>query len=381
MLGIQIVSFDWPWPANYGGIIDVYYRIEELLLRGVHVRLHVVAREDRSADVPLHWRQAGIEVFSHLRRGPWSALLPRPYIVGSRAVGSLLPNLVNGAGVLLFEGVHCTGWLAHPRLGNKVQWVRVHNRESEYYEQLSLSPTTALRRLYYREEARRLRSYEARVLAQADLLLPVSPHDEAWCESLHSGGVLLHRSYVGPSKVDLALGCGEYALFHAALHVDDNETSARQLIALLEHRPAYRLIVAGRTPSAGLRAFAKTFTNVNIVADPSTAEMHALIRGAQVVLLRANHNAGYKIKLIESLAMARHVIANAAMVHGAPGLAAAVAVVETQEEWLAALDRCWTAETSETDQHHRSQLLAPYLRGALADRLVEKIREATFTKN
>ena len=181
----------------------MYYRIDELLTRGVQVRLHVVAFDDRRGSVPAHWRDAGIEVFFHLRRGAWSALSPKPYIVASRTVGSLLPNMANGAPVILFEGTHCTGWLAHPRLGSKAQWVRVHNHESDYYQQLSESQTGWARRLYYREEARRLRSYEPKVLAQADLLLPFSPHDAAWCESLRPREVMLQRSYVGPKEVDV----------------------------------------------------------------------------------------------------------------------------------------------------------------------------------
>ncbi len=359
----------------------MYYRIDELLARGVHVRLHVVAHVDRSTGVPEHWRSAGIEVFFHLRRGAWSALSPKPYIVASRTVGSLLPNLVNGPPIILFEGVHCAGWLAHPRLGGKAQWVRVHNRESEYYQQLSEAPTTTLRRFYYREEARRLRGYESSVLAQADLLLPMSPHDEAWCRTLNPREVLLHPSYVGPRSVTAQLGTGDYALFHGALHVDDNEAAARELVAVMQQRPGRRLIVAGRTPSGGLAAFAKTHPNVELIADPSTAEMHTLVQGAQVVLLRAKHRAGYKIKLIESLAMARHVVANAAIVHGAPGLRGAVTLADSEADLLAAIDAAWERACTETDLAERRILLQPYLRDALVQQLVQKIEEATFSRN
>ena len=29
---LHIVSFNVPWPADYGGVIDVYYRIKAVLL-------------------------------------------------------------------------------------------------------------------------------------------------------------------------------------------------------------------------------------------------------------------------------------------------------------------------------------------------------------
>ena len=376
------MSFDWPWPPDYGGVIDVYYRIDALLARGVAVRLHVVAPDDRSPEVPPPWVAAGIDVFHHRRRGGWSALSRKPYIVNSRLVGSLLPNLANGAPVILFEGVHCAGWLGHPRLGELAQWVRVHNVEADYYAQLAEAPTTWRRRIYYREEARRLRGYERRVLAQADLLLPASAQDEPWCETVNPGKVFGHRSYVSTGAVDVLPGRGDYALFHGALHVDDNEAAARTLMRVFEGMPAgRRLVVAGRAPSAKLKAAIDLADRVDLMESPSIAAMRGLIRNAQVVVLRAHHAAGYKIKLIESLALGRHVVANGAMYQGAPPLRAALHPAETDDDYRAAIDAIWEREVSPADVAARRRMLRPYLRDGLAEAFVEKLRAETFKKN
>lgn len=37
---LNIVSFDVPFPPNYGGIIDVFYKIKELHNLGVDIYLH-----------------------------------------------------------------------------------------------------------------------------------------------------------------------------------------------------------------------------------------------------------------------------------------------------------------------------------------------------
>ena len=37
---LHVVSFDVPFPANYGGIIDVFYRIKTLSESGVKIHLH-----------------------------------------------------------------------------------------------------------------------------------------------------------------------------------------------------------------------------------------------------------------------------------------------------------------------------------------------------
>jgi hypothetical protein len=37
---LHIVSFDVPFPANYGGVIDVFYKIKYLHEQGVEIYLH-----------------------------------------------------------------------------------------------------------------------------------------------------------------------------------------------------------------------------------------------------------------------------------------------------------------------------------------------------
>jgi len=37
---LHIVSFDIPYPANYGGVIDVFYKAQALTAKGVKVHLH-----------------------------------------------------------------------------------------------------------------------------------------------------------------------------------------------------------------------------------------------------------------------------------------------------------------------------------------------------
>ena len=37
---LHIVSFDVPWPADYGGVIDVFYKVKALAEIGVRIHLH-----------------------------------------------------------------------------------------------------------------------------------------------------------------------------------------------------------------------------------------------------------------------------------------------------------------------------------------------------
>ena len=40
LISLHIVSFDIPFPANYGGVIDVFYKIRALHHAGVRIQLH-----------------------------------------------------------------------------------------------------------------------------------------------------------------------------------------------------------------------------------------------------------------------------------------------------------------------------------------------------
>ncbi len=380
-LAIQVVSFDWPWPANYGGIVDVYYRIESLLEQGVTVELLVVSQHPQPGPIPASWRDKRFSLFTFPRRGKRSLLSLKPYIVSSRAVAPLLPKLASGPPIILFEGIHTTAYLGHPRLANHEQWIRVHNREAEYYQELSETTSSWKARMYYKEEARRLRTYEPSVLAEADLLLPISQKDESYCESLAPNRVLPHSCSTSLKAVDIKTGKGEYVLFHAGLHVSDNASSAIELAKRMSARPNIKFIIAGKDPSSQLEAKLNGLSNVELVANPSINEMHTLIANAQLILLHVNHQAGFKVKLLESLARGRWVLANSKMVYGAPGLKDGVAVADEPQEWISLVDKLWRRPFLNEDKEARVTLLKGYLRSDLAEVFVKKLKEVTFNRN
>jgi hypothetical protein len=37
---LHIISFDVPYPANYGGVIDIYYKLKALKKQGIKIHLH-----------------------------------------------------------------------------------------------------------------------------------------------------------------------------------------------------------------------------------------------------------------------------------------------------------------------------------------------------
>ena len=62
-----------------------------------------------------------------------------PFIVNTRKNKALLQNLLTDNDPILFEGIHCTAWLKHPALKDRVKVVRTHNIEYQYYKTTSYS--------------------------------------------------------------------------------------------------------------------------------------------------------------------------------------------------------------------------------------------------
>ena len=125
---LHIVAFDVPFPANYGGVIDIYYKIKAIYEEGIDIKLHVYNYGRKLSKSELSKYCSEINYYSRkIYKNPFMGTLP--YVVNSRNSSDLLNNLQKDQAPILFEGLHCTYYLAHPSLQNRVKIVRTHNIE------------------------------------------------------------------------------------------------------------------------------------------------------------------------------------------------------------------------------------------------------------
>jgi len=155
---LHIVCFDVPYPADYGGVIDVFYKIKALHELGVKIHLHCFEYgRPRQSELNKYCE----EVIYYRRNTGWRGVsLSLPYIVKSRANKGLLQNLIKDEHPVLLEGIHCTYFLFTDQLKNKKVFVRLHNVEYEYYSQLANNESSFFKRSYYNQESKLLKSYE-----------------------------------------------------------------------------------------------------------------------------------------------------------------------------------------------------------------------------
>jgi hypothetical protein len=151
---LNIVSFNIPYPADYGGVIDVFNRIKTLHSMGVKIILHAF---QYGRKVSPELEKYCSQVYYYKRHtGFWSHISLLPYIVKSRRSGLLLSRLLENDAPILFDGLHACYYLADRRLRNRCKIVRAHNIEHRYYYGLYRLPSSFFKKSFYLLESWKL---------------------------------------------------------------------------------------------------------------------------------------------------------------------------------------------------------------------------------
>jgi uncharacterized protein (UPF0128 family) len=310
---LHIVTWDVPYPADYGGAVDVYYKLKYLSDLGIRIVLHSFEYGNRTEQA--HLTEICDEVYYYPRLMSWKGLdATLPYIVSSRKNDDLLNNLAKDDAPILFEGVHTTYYLKHERLKTKAKFVRTHNIECNYYQQLAQHEKTFLKRIYYYWESTRLKHYEL-TLHEAFGFIEIALQDYDYFNNSYSKHEHLYLpGFQQHQNVTCKEGNGEYCLYHGNLSIAENEKAALFLIQEVAINLPFEIIIAGKNPSNSLKQLASE--KVKIIANPSDDALHQLIRDAHIHLLPSFQNTGLKLKLLHALLVGRFCICNEAMLIG-----------------------------------------------------------------
>ena len=117
---LHIISLNVPYPADYGGVYDLFYKLPALQHEGVKIHLHCFTK-DRTEQSELN--KYCEEVFYYQRNTGRTGLSSKlPYIVASRINKDLTQRLLKDNYPVLMEGVHCTAITNDKRFANRKIW-------------------------------------------------------------------------------------------------------------------------------------------------------------------------------------------------------------------------------------------------------------------
>jgi hypothetical protein len=294
---LHIVTLDVPFPADYGGAIDMYTRIIALKEAGFTIHLHCFeyGRGEMPDEIA---RILADHVFYYKRKtGVFSQISSKPYIVKSRENQELQARLLADNWPVLLEGQHCSVFAKSLQDAGKRVLVRMHNIEWHYYTNLAKSSTRILERFYYRTEAKKLQRDEQFLLG-----IPLACISKNDAEHYRSMGFNAH--WLPPVLQDEqhAGDLQDYCLFHGNLSVPENEEAVRLILAENARNTfSEKVVIAGKNPSESLKKQVLE-AGFELIANPDGAMMSELISHAKVHLLITKKVSGIKLKLLQSLA-------------------------------------------------------------------------------
>ncbi len=354
---IQIVCFNVPYPANYGGAIDVFYQIKALHSLGCKLILHCFCYRDFDPQSAIE--ELAEKVYYYPRDVSFSKHLAfTPFIVKSRINQPLIDNLNEHHSSILFQGTHTTGIIGDELIERIPKYVRSHNIESFYYARIASSEPNLLKRAYLLLESKKLRAYEDSLWSKGIQLIPISAHDSHYMSS-KSADVLAWIPPFHPfSDVITQDGIGDHILIHGDFSIAENKKSAMSIVDEVVPFVSFPFVIAGKQASALLNEKRSSPANLRVESDVSYERMMELLQQAQVTITESQNSEGFKLKLLYGLFAGRHCVGNQKIVFQTT-LQSLVHLVDNRGQMAEKLNLLIAEPWSKELSDQRRQLLFP----------------------
>jgi hypothetical protein len=349
---LHIVAFNVPSPPDYGGVIDVFYKLKSLVKQGIKVYLHCF-EYGRAKDPELE--RICEKVYYYPRNSGFIYTLQKlPYIVTSRNSSELLENLLLVKAPILFEGLHTCYFINYHELAHYRKIVRMHNVEHQYYSELAKAERNIFKKIYFQSESKKLLKFE-KSIDQTNTLVSISPADQEYFKN-HNFKSNLIPAFHPNESITSKPGKGVYFLFHGNLGVAENKKAVSYLLSEVFNDLDIPLIVAGKNPENKLMETIQVLKNVTLVPNPSFEKMEKLINDAHGCIIPTFQATGLKLKLLASLYSGRFCITNHTMVNHT-GLEKLCIIANNPEQMKKAIVNCFLSEFGEKDILIRKKIL------------------------
>ncbi len=351
---LHIVCLDIPYPADYGGVVDLFYKIKSLHHAGIKIHLHCFTG-NRKPQAELDKYCESVQYYQR-KRNAGSFSFSTPLIVKSRADKELINNLQKDNYPVLLEGIHCTWYLKAGQLAGRKVVVRLHNAEFAYYRQLAMHERNLFKKLYYLHESRLLKKYENAIASKA-VFLAVSREDaDLYKRRFKAANIHYLPVFIPGTTATSAAGKGCFCLYHGNLAVNENEEAATWLLRHVFNNLSIPLVIAGKNPSRALEQLAHKHQHTCLVANPGEKEMQDMIAKAHVHVLPSFNNTGIKLKLLNAIFNGRHCLVNEAAVAGS-GLEPFCVIAADETSFQQKLGELYQLAFTEEQIRQRQQLL------------------------
>ncbi len=306
---LHIISFNYPYPPSYGGIIDVYYKIKALSDLGIKIHLHCFI-DQIPGKIDVEIKEITENVFFYKKKkNPLLYFSGTPFAAAIRNSEVLLKNLERDKAPILFEGLQTAHIIQFLKDNNHKLYLRYHNNETEYYKGLSLSEKNLFKKIIYRIESLKYIRYQKKLLKKFEAVFCLSEKEYKEVETYSENAQLIHIFH-GNQSVKQLNKKGNYFLFHGDLTTADNKRALNETIDLFKTLPQYQLVVASDRASEDIKRKISEVANISLTPIQTTEKLHHLLENAHGNILVSYQNSGTKVKLFNTLYNSRFVIIN-----------------------------------------------------------------------
>ncbi len=310
---LHIICLTVPYPVDYGGVFDLFYKLPALQQQGVKIHLHCF-NYGRGEQTELNKYCASVQYYAR-KTGIGGLSLRYPYLVKSRSSEQLAERLLQDDHPIFMEGIHSTYLLHDRRFAQRNCFVRLHNVEHIYYRHLFRNAAASPAMLYYWLESKLLLPYERSIASKATFWTVTEKDAEIYRENGYSSIDFLPL-FLPSWQVSTAEGRGHYCLYHGDLSVNENEKAALWLFEEVFAHLSIPFVIAGKNPPPRLIDKLHEMNNVCVIANPHERDMQDLIAKAHINILPSFNATGIKLKLVNALFNGKHCVVNMATVEG-----------------------------------------------------------------
>ncbi len=349
-----------PWPAKEGGPIAMNNIIEGMIDLGHQVKVLAAVTNKYSIsldEVPEEYRKkTGLELaYINLKVKPFDAFLnlftKKSYHV-QRFISKLFEQKLISIlekeefDIVQIEMLYMSPYLKTVRKYSKAKVVlRAHNIEHLIWKRVAIEETNLLKKRYLRHLSNTLENYEKNILDSYDGIIPITKKDALFFKEQTNVPVKAISFGVDFEKIPYKNSeKSEHALFHiGSMNWIPNIEGVKWFLKevwpdVSEQLPGLKLYLAGREMPGWLKE--TKLNNVIIVGEVPDA--YEFMSSKTISVAPLFSGSGIRIKIIESMAMGKAVIATSIGAEGinySPG--ENIVIADSEKEFVKAVKKLY----------------------------------------
>lgn len=302
---LHFISMDVPFPPNYGGIIDVFFKLKAFNQSGVKIYLHLFGfKNERNLELEKYAEEV---YFYPIKQNPFLVFNKYPISVSSRNGEKLYSNLIKNKAPIFFESLKTTKILNQFSLPNFSKFLRLHNIEQNYFEGLSKSEWNPVKKKLFELEAKKYIDYE-KIITQFDQVFTLSNYEQSYVFNKYKKGTFVPVFHGNEFFRNLD-GFGDYILYHGDLRASDNKKSLEFLIDTFKEID-YPFLIASSNQEKWVKSKIANHKNMKFVYLENFNHLLELFSGAHINVSWSFQQSGTKLKVVNALFNSRFSVIN-----------------------------------------------------------------------